>query len=432
MYEYVGTAGWQPSSVYDLANWKNGLAFKNIDFSDTGRPIIKIAELKNGVTAQTARTMAEYDHSVFVQPRDMLFSWSGNPDTSIDVFRWEGEEGWLNQHIFKVTPRKGISNEFLFFVLRWLRPRFAEIARNKQTTGLGHVTIQDLKRMMVGVPTPNEQDAIVSIIGPIQGKIDLNHRINESLEAMARAIFKDWLVDFGPTRAKIEGQAPYLTPDIWSLFPDDLDSEGVPVGWKTGTLDELIEIAPSEPMRKGEVTPYLDMAALPTRGSTSASPVYREYSSGTRFRNRDALLARITPCLENGKTAFVQNLPADTVGWGSTEFIVMRSISPVPRAVAYLLAREPSFRRHAIQSMTGTSGRQRASSEAISAYPITIPSDDHLWVVLESILAPLFDKVAANAEEIQTLEATRNLLLPKLMSGEIRVKDAEKLIGDAP
>jgi type I restriction enzyme S subunit len=104
MYEYVGTAGWRNSSVYDLAVWKNGLAFKNIDFSDFGRPVIKIAELKNGVTEQTARTKAEYDPSVVVRAGDMLFSWSGNPDTSIDVFRWEGEDGWLNQHIFKVTP----------------------------------------------------------------------------------------------------------------------------------------------------------------------------------------------------------------------------------------------------------------------------------------------------------------------------------------
>jgi type I restriction enzyme S subunit len=141
MYDYVGTAGWQSSPVYDLASWKNGLAFRNIDFSDAGRPIIKIGELKNGVTEQTARTMAEYDPSVFVRAGDMLFSWSGNPDTSIDVFRWEREDGWLNQHIFKVTPKQGISDDFLFFVLKWLRPRFAEIARNKQTTGLGHVTV---------------------------------------------------------------------------------------------------------------------------------------------------------------------------------------------------------------------------------------------------------------------------------------------------
>jgi type I restriction enzyme S subunit len=173
MYESVGGSDWRQSSVYDLADWKNGLAFKNIDFSDLGKPIIKIGELKNGITKQTARTLADYDPSVFVQAGNMLFSWSGNPDTSIDVFRWEGEDGWLNQHIFKVKPKKGVSSEFLFFVLRWLKPRFAEIARNKQTTGLGHVTLQDLKRMKLGIPSSEEQLAIISIVGPLQSKIEL-------------------------------------------------------------------------------------------------------------------------------------------------------------------------------------------------------------------------------------------------------------------
>ena len=104
---------------------------------------------------------------------------------------------------------------------------------------------------------------------------------------------------------------------------------------------ELIGVGPSEPMRKGEMTPYLDMAALPTVGSTADAPVVREFSSGTRFRNGDTLLARITPCLENGKTALVQNLSGNTVGWGSTEFIVLRSISPVLKPVSYLMARDP-------------------------------------------------------------------------------------------
>ena len=137
MYECVSPDHWQESNVFNLAHWKNGLAFKNIDFSEAGRPVIKIAELKNGVTSQTARTMAEYDPSVFVRPGDMLFSWSGNPDTSIDVFRWAGEEGWLNQHIFKVTPSKEVSGDFLFLLLKWLKPRFARDCQKQTDHRLG-------------------------------------------------------------------------------------------------------------------------------------------------------------------------------------------------------------------------------------------------------------------------------------------------------
>lgn len=431
MYELVGPDDWKVSSVFDLAHWKNGLAFKNIDFSERGRPVIKIAELKSGVSSQTARTMADYDPSVFVKAGDMLFSWSGNPDTSIDVFRWEGEDGWLNQHIFKVTAGEGLSEGFLFFLLKWLRPRFAEIARNKQTTGLGHVTIQDLKRMRVAVPDDHEQAQILQIIGPLQEKIDLIRRMNETLESTARAIFKDWFVDFGPTRAKKEGRAPYLAAEIWSLFPDRLDDDGKPEGWERVPLSTLIEVNPSEPLVRGEPAPYLDMASIPTSGPNPQPFVLREFGSGMRFRNDDALLARITPCLENGKTAFVQNLPEGKVGWGSTEFIVLRSRPPIPKPFSYLVARDLAFRANAIRSMTGTSGRQRASGDAVSAYPIVQPGNKDLWQQFGDIIDPAFKRIAANDRESQTLSATRDLLLPKLMSGEVRVKDAEKQVGEA-
>ena len=267
MTECVALEDWRRSSIFSLAHWKNGLAFKDIDFSEAGRPIIKITELKAGVTSQTARTMADYGPSVSVRLGDMLFSWSGNPDTSIDVFRWEGEDGWLNQHIFKVTPCDGVSGDFLFFLLKWLKPKFAEIARNKQTIGLGHVTIQDLKQTFVDVPGAKEQAEIVGIIGPIQNKIDLNRRMNETLEAIARAIFKDWFVDFGPTRAKTEGRTRYLAPELWEQFPDTLNDEGKPVGWEQGTLADIAEsprrgVSPTDVW---ENTPYIGLEHMPRR-----------------------------------------------------------------------------------------------------------------------------------------------------------------------
>ena len=417
---------WRRSNIFSLAHWKNGLAFKNIDFTETGRPIIKIAELKAGVTSQTARTMADYDPSVSVGRGDMLFSWSGNPDTSIDVFRWEGEEGWLNQHIFKVTPCDGISGDFLFFLLKWLKPKFAEIARNRQTTGLGHVTIQDIKQTFIDVPDARGQAKIVGVIGPIQDKIDLNRRMNETLEAMARAIFKDWFVDFGPTRAKMDGRDPCLPPELWDLFPDALDEEGKPVGWLTQPVSALFEFNPRETVKRGTSAPYLDMAALPTSGLISTPPLKREFKSGSKFRDGDTLFARITPCLENGKTAYVFGLGDAVIGTGSTEFIVIRSREPLPQVASYLLARDSKFRAHAVRNMTGTSGRQRANVSVTSNFELTTAPDEKLWKALATLIEPFLDRVIANAYESLTLARTRDLLLPKLMSGEIRLRDLEK------
>lgn len=171
-------------SLYDLAVWKNGFAFKKTDFSEAGRPIIKIAELNNGINPSTSFTQGNYGEDVFVQYGDLLFSWSGNPQTSIDVFRYRLEDGWLNQHIFKVTANeKLVSNDFIYYILKFLKPHFTQIATNKQTTGLGHVTIADLKRMSVIVPTKDVQNKIVSVLKAIDDKIELNKEINNNLAA---------------------------------------------------------------------------------------------------------------------------------------------------------------------------------------------------------------------------------------------------------
>lgn len=169
-------------SLFELANWNNGLAFKKINFSDTGVPVIKIAELNNGIGGTTSYTQQIFSEDVHIHKGDLLFSWSGNPKTSIDIFRFKFEEGWLNQHIFKVTPNeKLVDRDYFYFLMKNLKPYFTQIATNKQTTGLGHVTIADIKRMNLIVPLIEEQKKIVSYIKPIDDKIVLNEEINHNL-----------------------------------------------------------------------------------------------------------------------------------------------------------------------------------------------------------------------------------------------------------
>lgn len=171
-------------SLFDLAKWKNGLAFRKIDFSDKGLPVIKIAELNNGITASTSFTQGKYSEEVFLTKGDMVFSWSGNPQTSIDVFRYNLQDGWLNQHIFKVVANEDIvDKEYLYYVLKYLKLNFTQIATNKQTTGLGHVTLSDIKRISVVVPNNSVQKSIVGILKAIDDKILLNNAINDNLSA---------------------------------------------------------------------------------------------------------------------------------------------------------------------------------------------------------------------------------------------------------
>ena len=206
---------WDKRPLYSLAQWVNGLAFRNIQFSPTGKPVIKIAEIKGGISGQTKFTHQNFDESVRVRPGDLLFSWSGQPETSIDAFWWHGLEGWLNQHIFRVTTGTDVDRTFFYYLLRYLKPNFVEIARNKQTTGLGHVTRRDLENIEAAVPRLPEQRAIAHILGTLDDKIELNRRMNETLEAMARALFKSWFVDFDPVRAKAAlKRSSLITPPL--------------------------------------------------------------------------------------------------------------------------------------------------------------------------------------------------------------------------
>lgn len=339
----------------------------------------------------------------------------------------------LSTSLMKLTCNKEIVDPlFVFYFFRSTLGRHALLqhASTVGTPGIGQ-PLTSLRSIRLPIPPLPEQRAIAHILGTLDDKIELNRRRNQTLEAMARALFKDWFVDFGPVRAKMEGQEPYLPADLWQLFPDRLDDEGKPEGWEMVPASELIEFNPTEPLRKGTPAPYLDMASLPTSGSWPEPPVIRDFGSGMRFRNGDTLLARITPCLENGKTAFVQCLPNNAVGWGSTEYIVMRPKAPVPAGYAYLLARDDAFREHAIRSMTGTSGRQRAQGDSVATFKLASPPDENLWQAFARHVAPTFESIKSNAKASETLSAVRDTLLPKLISGELRIAEAERFLARA-
>ena len=337
------------------------------------------------------------------------------------------DDFWPLNTTLWVKNFKGNDPRFCYFLLKSL-----DLGEFNAGSGVPTLNRNHIHPLPVQVPRLPEQRAISHVLGTLDDKIELNRHMNETLEEMARALFRSWFVDFEPVRAKMEGRwrsgesLPGLPADLYDLFPDRLvpsELGEVPEGWEVKALGDVVELNPSEPMRRGTIAPYLDMGALPTVGSSPNNAILREFTSGTRFRNGDTLLARITPCLENGKTAFIQSLPNDVVGWGSTEFIVMRARSPVPLEYSYLLARDAAFREHAIQSMTGTSGRQRVQVDALAPYPLLSPPTE-TWNRFSAFIRPLFAQLELNRTESLALSAQRDALLPRLVSGEVRVEEA--------
>ena len=217
---------WDRKPLHAMARWVNGLAFRDFQFSSTGKPVIKIAEIKGGISGQSKFTHQTFDESVRVRSGDLLFSWSGQPETSIDAFWWRGPEGWLNQHVFRVTPINSVDDTFFFYLLRYLKPNFVGIARNKQTTGLGHVTKRDLENIEVATPPLSEQRAIAHILGTLDDKIELNRRMNETSRSNVAGAVQVLVCRFRP-RSRQDGK-PRPQPTEASRRPLPRPPRGLP------------------------------------------------------------------------------------------------------------------------------------------------------------------------------------------------------------
>lgn len=184
-------SGWNAIPLYEAAQWVNGAAFRNEDFSTqgTGLPVIKIAELKSGISVRTKWCQREAGPDRTIDTGDLLYSWSGSPNTSLEAFLWSGGRGLLNQHIFKVISRTDAEKRYVYYLLQHLRPVLVEIARNKQTTGLGHVTIDDMKRIVVCMPNKSVLAAFDRIIGSV-----FNKAFELSVESRTLAALRDTLM----------------------------------------------------------------------------------------------------------------------------------------------------------------------------------------------------------------------------------------------
>jgi type I restriction enzyme S subunit len=333
----------------------------------------------------------------------------------------------VNQHVAIIRTKPEIADSaFLRYTLVSAQMQDKLMSMSSAGATRPALTKGMIERLVVHLPPLPEQRRIAKILGDLDDKIELNRKMNETLEQMARALFKSWFIDFDPVRAKMAGrQPPGMDTDTAALFPSRLvESELglIPEGWSAKPLPDVIEVNPRRTLKSGTVAPYLDMKNLPTQGHSAEEVVDREFASGTKFRNGDTLLARITPCLENGKTGFVDFLKDGEVGWGSTEYIVFAPKPPLPPQFGYLLARSDALRSHAIQNMTGTSGRQRVPTECFSTFWLAVPTTD-LDERFDELTAPLMAQIKSNIHQSRTLASLRDTLLPQLMRGGCGIRE---------
>ncbi|WP_233584865.1 restriction endonuclease subunit S [Aquabacterium soli] len=371
-------------------------------------------------------TYEKWTRRANLQPGDVILTREA-PIGEVGMVK-EAEGVFLGQRLmqYRANP-KLLDSRFLLYT--FLSPALQHQFGSHEGSGsvVSHIRVGDCFKFKLSLPPIGIQREIASTLGALDDRITLLRETNATLEAIAQALFKSWFVDFDPVRAKMAGHAPEgMDEATAALFPDALEETAlglVPKGWKKMPLADAVEFNPPRPLKKGALAPYLEMANVATTGHRTDVPIQRELGSGTKFCNGDTLLARITPCLENGKAAFVDFLADGQIGWGSTEFLVMRPKSTLPDYFVYLLCKHRPFLEFAIQSMVGTSGRQRIQNEALSRYLIAVPTDA-IGMAFGQMVSVIQSSIAANDEEAKTLGALRDTLLPRLISGQLRLPEA--------
>jgi len=321
-----------------------------------------------------------------------------------------------------------IDPRFLYY---WIRsPEFYVQYKgvSGQTDMAEYVSLTDQRRMNITLPPIRTQEEVARILGLLDDKIELNQRMNKTLEAMARAIFQDWFVAFGPTRAKMEGRPPYLAPDLWELFPDSLDAEGKPERWQASPLSSFASLGREAVSPTSATDELFDHYSLPAFDAGQVA--VREL--GARILSNKTLVSRHAILLSklNPETPRVWLVDADAAirSICSTEFLVLTPNIEANRAFLYCALRDPGFKQRLEAQVTGTSkSHQRVNPRSVldaaifTAPPVVMFAFHHQ-------ATPLLERILMNRRESRTLAATRDLLLPRLVSGELRVKDAEHAV----
>ena len=324
----------------------------------------------------------------------------------------EGETAFGSTEYIVMRGRDGISDNVFIYYLT-LCPDFRNTAIKSMvgSSGRQRAQVDVLENKIMCLPSISEQQKIASILSSLDDKIEVNRRINENLEQQAQALFKSWFVDFEPFK-----ECEFVESELGMI----------PKGWRVGTLSEIAIINPTRYIKKGTLATYLDMKNMPISGPFPLNCEKKEFTGGMRFQNKDTLMARITPCLENGKVAYVNFLEDEEIAFGSTEYIVMTTKDGFMSELLYFLCRDEIFKCYATQNMNGTSGRQRVSGESIGNYKIALPPKS-----LIKPIAPYYkrvmDIIRNNGYESRRLASLRDTLLPRLMSGEIRVDEINYL-----
>lgn len=371
-----------------------GIAASAVDRCENLYTYLRITDICDDGTLNRSglKSVDDPDAAKYIlKPNDIVFARTGG-STGRNYF-YDGSDGefvyagFLIK--FSIDPEK-VNPKYIKYYCQSAQYKNWVRSFNTGSTR-GNINAQTFGNMEIPLPERAQQDFLVDVLSPIDEKIKINQQINDNLQQQAFALFDKLMIDADNDECMVSDYA-YLNP--------------------------------KRALAKNQIARSIDMSQLSTSGAFPSGWDMKPFNGGMRFANGDTLLARITPCLENGKTAFVDFLDKDEVAFGSTEYIVLAPRNGVPPEMLYCLARYPAFVDYAVKNMNGSSGRQRVSAETIGQFQLPKFAKQNLSAFREAV-TPMFIKMRYNSLENMRLAELRDALLPKLMSGEIDVSDIQ-------
>jgi type I restriction enzyme, S subunit len=409
--------GWQSTTLGELINVKHGYAFKSEFFAAEGEGVVLTPgnfPIGGGLRLRPGKDRyytGQYPAEFELTPGDLLIVMTdltqNAPILGSPAFVPSQPIMLHNQRLGLVTRRHGVDldNRFLYYLLLSDASR-SQLRATATGTTVRHTAPERIYRVVVEIPPLPVQRGIGAFLGAMDDLIENNRTRISILEQTVQLTYREWFLHFrfpGHERSSLVETDDGVAPD----------------GWRTAAASSLLTINPRITLDRRRPHSFIAMADLEEGTMLCAPSQLRATGSGSKFGNGDTLFARITPCLQNGKTGFVQSLPEGEIGLGSTEFIVLRGRAVGP-AYTYCLARSEAFRRHAIASMSGASGRQRVRGECFDTYMLAEPPPE-VAERFEDFAEPLFRTIRTLAEQSKQLIALRDLLLPRLLTGQVNI-----------
>ena len=374
----------------------------------TNHPYLRIVDFRDG-TIDTSN-LSYVPDDVFPQIRNYTID-SG--DIYISIVGTVGLVGRIPPPLHRANLTENAAKLFAFspeldvgYLFQFLRSDAGQSQIKSLTVGSTQpkLALFRIKDIQLPLPPLPEQRAIAATLGALDDKIELNRRMNETLEAMARALFRDWFVDFGPTRAKMAGTAPYLSDDLWSLFPDRLDADGKPEGWEMRRVEQLLELAYGKALKATDRQP-------------GDVPVYG--SGGITGSHSEALVS--APSVIVGRKGTVGSLY-----WEDRPFFPIDTVFYVRPFVPL------TFCYYALEQMGLNHMNTDAAVPGLNRNNVyrleTAWSGEALIHAFDNVASVIRVRIKHNSDESRTLAQTRDLLLPRLMSGELRIAQAERTL----